>query len=119
MAGILLLGLSERNSGDIWSWVSKLTRCGSYGICRRQGGREIDTAHHQGITGISALQPRLVAELWAAIPGRKANLKLVHRVSGQPADRQENVQVATDAVGSEKCASSVASQGTSCGRSVA
>src|SRR3990167_9001635 len=31
MAGILLLGLSERNSGDSWSWVSKLTRCGSYG----------------------------------------------------------------------------------------
>ena len=31
MAGILLLGLSARNSGESWSLVSKLTRCGSYG----------------------------------------------------------------------------------------
>src|SRR5580704_17085 len=30
MAGILLLGLSERNSGDICSLASKSTRCGSY-----------------------------------------------------------------------------------------
>src|ERR1700728_3670991 len=31
MAGILPLGLSERNAGDFWSLESKLTRCGSYG----------------------------------------------------------------------------------------
>jgi hypothetical protein len=30
IAGILLLGLSERNSGVIWSFFSKLTKCGSY-----------------------------------------------------------------------------------------
>ena len=29
-AGILLLGLSDRNSGEFWSLVSKFTRCGSY-----------------------------------------------------------------------------------------
>jgi hypothetical protein len=31
IAGILLLGLSDRNSGEFWSFVSKFTRCGSYG----------------------------------------------------------------------------------------
>jgi hypothetical protein len=31
MAGILLFLLSEMNSGVSWSWVSKLTRCTSYG----------------------------------------------------------------------------------------
>src|SRR5580692_2077159 len=31
MAGILPLGLSDKNSGDFCSLLSKLTRCGSYG----------------------------------------------------------------------------------------
>src|SRR5579871_4962250 len=31
MAGILLLGLSERNSAESWSLASNRTRCGSYG----------------------------------------------------------------------------------------
>src|SRR5476649_485660 len=31
MAGILLFGFSDRKAGDIWSCVSKLTRCASYG----------------------------------------------------------------------------------------
>src|SRR5262245_25182141 len=31
IAGILLFGFSDKKSGDIWSFVSKLTRCGSYG----------------------------------------------------------------------------------------
>ena len=31
MAGIFWYGLRAVNSGDFWSLLSKLTRCGSYG----------------------------------------------------------------------------------------
>src|SRR5580765_1150516 len=41
IAGILLFGLSDRNSGDTWSLLSKLTRCTSYG--RPVSSRKIDT----------------------------------------------------------------------------
>src|SRR4051812_16535564 len=47
MAGILLLGLSERNSGEVWSLVSKLTRCGSYG--RAGSSSAIDTLTPLGV----------------------------------------------------------------------
>src|SRR6476620_4730497 len=47
MAGILLLGLSERNSGEVWSLVSKLTRCGSYG--RESSSNAMDTFTPLGV----------------------------------------------------------------------
>src|SRR5512138_934579 len=47
IAGILLFGFSDRNSGDIWSLLSKLTRCTSYGS--PVSSRKIDTLTPLGV----------------------------------------------------------------------
>src|SRR5471030_1848536 len=47
MAGILLFGFSDRNSGDIWSLVSKRTRWTSYG--RPISSSAIDTFTPLGV----------------------------------------------------------------------